>query len=138
MLVIQNDEGNKKNPALVVVPLSTQLKKMHIPVHEPLLKEDGMKTDSVTLCEQSGIDLVATAAELGHVNAATTATIYAHQIAVASARAADVRGGVFRHRTQSSEDNRNHNQPEKAVFRNSLADSLFSCSIISCNVSYFN
>lgn len=52
----------------------------------------------------SGIDLVATAAELGHVNATTTATIYAHQIAVASARAAEVRGGVFRHRTQSSED----------------------------------
>ena len=52
----------------------------------------------------SGIDLVATAAELGHVNATTTATIYAHQIAVASARAAEVRGGVFRHRIQASED----------------------------------
>ena len=52
VLVIQNDEGNKRNRTLVVVPLSTQLKKMHIPVHEPLLKEDGMREDSVALCEQ--------------------------------------------------------------------------------------
>ncbi len=33
--------------------------------------------------------------ELGHANATTTAMIYAHQIAIAKARAADVRAGVF-------------------------------------------
>lgn len=43
----------------------------------------------------SGVDLVTTAAELGHANANTTATIYAHQIAIARATAADVRAGVF-------------------------------------------
>ena len=41
----------------------------------------------------NGVDLVTTAAELGHAN--TTATIYAHQIAIARATAADVPGGVF-------------------------------------------
>ena len=43
----------------------------------------------------NGIDLVTTAAELGHCNATTTATIYAHQIARARAEAAGVRAGVF-------------------------------------------
>ena len=43
----------------------------------------------------NGVDLVTTAAELGHANATTTATIYAHQIALARANAADVRAGVF-------------------------------------------
>ena len=40
-----------------------------------------------------GVDLVTTANELGHANASTTASIYAHQIAIA--KAADVRAGVF-------------------------------------------
>ncbi len=43
----------------------------------------------------NGIDLVTTAAELGHTDATTTARIYAHQIAKARAAAAGVRAGVF-------------------------------------------
>ena len=43
----------------------------------------------------NGIDLVTTANELGHANATTTATIYAHQITVAKAKASEVRAGVF-------------------------------------------
>ena len=44
----------------------------------------------------NGVDIVTTAAELGHANASTTTTIYAHQIAVARAKATNVRGEVFR------------------------------------------
>ena len=40
----------------------------------------------------NGVDLVTTANELGHANATTTASIYAHQIAIAKA---NVRAGVF-------------------------------------------
>ena len=43
----------------------------------------------------NGVDLVTTANELGHANATTTASIYAHQIAIAKAKAANVRAGVF-------------------------------------------
>lgn len=42
-----------------------------------------------------GVDLVTTANELGHANATTTAAIYAHQISIAKAKAANVRAGVF-------------------------------------------
>ena len=43
----------------------------------------------------NGVDLVTTAAELGHTDATTTAMIYAHQIAKARAEAAGIRAGVF-------------------------------------------
>ena len=43
----------------------------------------------------NGVDLVTTAAELGHADATTTAMIYAHQIARQRAKAADIRAGVF-------------------------------------------
>ena len=43
----------------------------------------------------NGVDIVTTANELGHASPSTTANIYAHQIAVAKAKAADVRAGVF-------------------------------------------
>ena len=40
--------------------------------------------------------------ELGHANATTTANIYAHQIAMAKAKAAEVRGGVFADRDKKT------------------------------------
>ena len=43
----------------------------------------------------NGVDIVTTAAELGHATATTTANIYAHQIAKARAEAGGVRAGVF-------------------------------------------
>ena len=42
-----------------------------------------------------GIDLVTAANELGHADATTTAKIYAHQISVAKAKAADIRSNIF-------------------------------------------
>ena len=53
----------------------------------------------------NGADLVTTANELGHSNATTTATIYAHQIAEAKAKAESARFGVFSHRRNKSDDN---------------------------------
>lgn len=50
----------------------------------------------------SGIDLVTTASELGHSNATTTATIYAHQIAEAKAKASEARSSVFTHRKRAN------------------------------------
>ena len=43
----------------------------------------------------NGVDLVTAAAEMGHASPSTTANIYAHQFAIARAKAAAVRGGVF-------------------------------------------
>ena len=46
----------------------------------------------------NGVDIVTAATELGHASPTTTANMYAHQIAVARAKAADVRAGVFANR----------------------------------------
>ena len=43
----------------------------------------------------NGVDLVTTANELGHANATITAAIYAYQIAIAQAKAANIRAGIF-------------------------------------------
>ena len=52
VLIIQNNTGNQNGPTLVVAPLTTQIKKTHMPVHELLLKDDGLEEDSMVLCEQ--------------------------------------------------------------------------------------
>lgn len=46
----------------------------------------------------AGVDLVTTAGELGHANASTTATIYAHRIQEANEKAFAARSSVFGHR----------------------------------------
>ena len=46
----------------------------------------------------NGVDIVTAANELGHAGATTTATIYAHRIAEAKARAENVRADVFKRR----------------------------------------
>ena len=48
-----------------------------------------------TLCIANGIPITAVAAQLGHANVATTATIYAHAIKSAQIAAADKVGGLF-------------------------------------------
>ena len=49
----------------------------------------------------NGVDLVTTANELGHSNATTTATIYAHVIADAKAKAEEARFDVFSRRKRA-------------------------------------
>ena len=48
-----------------------------------------------TLCIAQGVPITAVAAQLGHANVATTATIYAHAIKSAQIAAADKIGGLF-------------------------------------------
>ena len=50
----------------------------------------------------NGVGIVTTANELGHTNATTTANIYAHRIAMAKARAAEICGGIFSNRDQKT------------------------------------
>ncbi|MEI3061244.1 MAG: site-specific integrase [Oscillospiraceae bacterium] len=48
-----------------------------------------------TLCIAQGVPITAVAAQMGHANVATTATIYAHAIKSAQIAAADKIGGLF-------------------------------------------
>jgi len=52
VVIIQNNTGNHEGPTLIVVPVSSQIKKLWLPVHVWLSKQDGLPEDSMALCEQ--------------------------------------------------------------------------------------
>lgn len=52
VIIIQNNKGNLNGPTLVVVPVSTELKRMHMPVHVQLSSDSGLEEESMAMCEQ--------------------------------------------------------------------------------------
>lgn len=51
-LVIQNNTGNRYSPNVIVLPLTSSLKKQQQPTHVVIYARDsGLKTDSMVLCE---------------------------------------------------------------------------------------
>lgn len=54
-IVISNDLGNRHSPTLLVLPLSSHIKKLNMPTHK-LIKcneENGLRVDSILLAEQA-------------------------------------------------------------------------------------
>lgn len=53
VLVIQNDQGNRFSPTVIVLALTSQLQKARLPTHVTLrAQENGLARDSVALAEQ--------------------------------------------------------------------------------------
>lgn len=50
-LVFQNNAGNEHSPNLIVLPLTSALKKTNQPTHVFIPKEVGLRKDSMVLCE---------------------------------------------------------------------------------------
>lgn len=92
--VFVRDDGSCMHPDSITAWLNRFSEKNDLPHMHP----HAFRHTAASMMIASGVDLVTTAAELGHANATTTATIYAHQIAIARATAADVRAGVFSRR----------------------------------------
>ena len=71
VLIVQNDIGNKYSPTTIVVALTTKTKKSNIPTHVDIHsnKINGLKEDSVALCEQfRTIDKERLKDKVGHVD----------------------------------------------------------------------
>ena len=51
---VQNNMGNKFSPTTIVIPLTSEIKKINMPVHDILYKseQNGLKSDSLILGEQ--------------------------------------------------------------------------------------
>lgn len=92
--VYTRDDGKPMNPDSVTDWLNKFSRDHRLPHIHP----HAFRHTAASTMIANGVDLVTTACELGHANANTTAMIYAHQIAIARAKAADVRGGVFSNR----------------------------------------
>ena len=52
--VVQNNMGNKFSPTTIVIPLTSEIKKINMPVHDILYKseQNGLKSGSLILGEQ--------------------------------------------------------------------------------------
>lgn len=54
VIVIQNDTGNKYSPTIIVIPLTSEIKKVNMPTHCILHKSlhNGLSVNSMALAEQ--------------------------------------------------------------------------------------
>lgn len=54
VIIIQNDIGNRYSPTVIVLPITSEIKKENMPTHCILHKtyENGLSTDSMVLAEQ--------------------------------------------------------------------------------------
>ena len=68
VVVVQNNLANKHSPTIIVVPITTVLKRMDLPTHIPISKNRFLKKDSIILVEQIRvIDKKRLKAYLGHL-----------------------------------------------------------------------
>ncbi len=53
VVILQNDIGNRHSPTVIVAPLTNEINsKRELPVHVKLMKQDGIKSNSIILLEQ--------------------------------------------------------------------------------------
>lgn len=97
--VFTQENGERMNPDSITDWLNKFSKASGLPHIHP----HAFRHTAASTMIANGIDLVTTANELGHANATTTATIYAHQIATAKTKAGEVRSGVFRRKKENPE-----------------------------------
>ncbi len=95
--VFTQDNGERMNPDSV----TDWLGKFSAAHGLPHIHPHAFRHTAASTMIASGVDLVTTANELGHANATITATIYAHQIAHAKAKAEEARSSVFSHRKRA-------------------------------------
>lgn len=50
-VIVQNDMGNKHSPTIVVVPVTSSVKKMNMPTHA-FVNSRNLSRESIALCEQ--------------------------------------------------------------------------------------
>lgn len=68
VVVVQNNLANKHSPTIIIVPITTVLKRMELPTHIPISKNRFLKKDSMILVEQiRAIDKKRLKAYLGHL-----------------------------------------------------------------------
>lgn len=52
VVVVQNNLANKHSPTLIIVPITTVLKKIELPTHIAISRNEFLKKDSLILIEQ--------------------------------------------------------------------------------------
>lgn len=69
VIIVQNDIGNRNSPTVIVVPITSQIKKEEMPTHISLKRGFGLDEDSIALCEHvDTIDKQRLLDYVGHVS----------------------------------------------------------------------
>ena len=71
VIVIQNDTGNKYSPTVIVLPITSEIKKINLPTHCILhkTKSNGLQKNSMVLAEQlKSIDKSRLKEKLGYLD----------------------------------------------------------------------
>lgn len=71
VIIVQNDIGNKYSPTVIVLPITSELKKINMPTHAIIHKSDenGLNVDSMVLAEQIRvIDKTRLLNKIGHLD----------------------------------------------------------------------
>lgn len=70
VIVLQNNMGNACSPNVVVIPITSVIKKLYLPTHVFIPKEElGIKRDGVALCENpTCIEKVHLLEKVGHLS----------------------------------------------------------------------
>lgn len=89
--VFTTNNGDRMNPDSVTDWLDKFSRINNLPHIHP----HAFRHTAASTMIANGIDIVTVANELGHTNPMTTATIYAHQIQLAKAKAQGARGSIF-------------------------------------------
>ena len=51
VIIVQNDTGNRRSPTVIIVPITSQIKKENLPTHISLRSGHGLEENSIALCE---------------------------------------------------------------------------------------
>jgi len=69
VIIVQNDIGNRNSPTVIVVPITSQIKREDMPTHISLRKSFGLDEDSIALCEHvDTIDKQRLLDYIGHIS----------------------------------------------------------------------
>lgn len=71
VIVIQNDIGNKFSPGVIILPITSEIKKINLPTHCLIHKDskNGLCSDSMVLAEQIRVvDKSRLLEKIGHIN----------------------------------------------------------------------
>ena len=70
-IIVQNDVGNLHSPTTQIIPMTTQMKKHHLPTHVIISQSCGMDESSMALAEQlRTVDKSRLGAFVGRINQA--------------------------------------------------------------------
>lgn len=101
VVIVQNNLANKYSPTVIIAPITTVLKKVDLPTHIPINRNEFLKSDSIILIEQIRvIDKVRLKSFLGKLT-----QLQMHQVDRALIKALSIDGVKYLYSLEKEDNN---------------------------------